>query len=82
MNTMLYEFTVAAVALSAWVAYRLGRRHGEASGRADGFNEGRGVAVSEKSQAWQEGYFAHKKIYDETKLRPRDGKGRFITDKF
>lgn len=82
MTPLIYAFTIAAVALSAWVAYRLGLRHGNETGRAEGFVEGRGVTLSEKSQSWQDGYFAHKKIYDETKLRPRDGKGRFITDKF
>lgn len=82
MTPLIYAVTVAAVALSAWVAYRLGLRHGHATGRAEGFVEGRGLTVAEKSQSWQEGYFAHKRIYDEAKIRPRDEKGRFTPGKF
>lgn len=53
-----YLALVAAVALSAIVAYRLGYRHG-------------------KDIGWADGFFSHKKLYDETKLRLRNAGGQF-----
>jgi hypothetical protein len=67
----------AGVFASGVIFYRLGLRHGNDCGYASGFTEGRDLTVTEKAEAWQNGYFAHKRTYDEAKVRQRDDKGRF-----